>query len=211
MEPYRDALFRYSTGQGFNVNVNTPAEADDVASFKMEPLYTKLSQPGMSVDIKREADRVSMQVEAAMQQMKTLGYNAKAGKKLGILKSRVELIKHLMTTYPIRYVKKADLDRLYGLYEKNSPGMDGIISKIVNQNSGSGGVEEFIGTAQKVRKGYPVYDKFGRKLSSADKAKFKAKTLSGFGGDTEGPSLIKLVGVSLVALALYKWLTANRE
>jgi hypothetical protein len=213
MEPYRHALYRYSTGEGFNVNVDVPKDANDVASYKMEPLLTRLSGPDRGVDIKREADRVSMQVEAGMQQVKVLGYDSKVGKNLKILKSRVELIRHLMATYPIRYVKRKDLDKLYDLYAKNAPGMDKMISDIVDQNKGATGLEDFIGTAMRVRKGYPLYDKFGRKLTKTDKVKFenlskKAKGLSGFGAAQE-TSLLKIVAIGLVAAAVWKMVSTS--
>ena len=117
MEPYRHALYRYSTGQGFNVNVNVPQKTNEVASYKMIPLYTPQMKEEFAVDIKREADRVSMQYESAMQQLKVLGYDAEAGSRTKDLKIRVEVIKHLMTTYPIRYIKREDLDKLYKLYK----------------------------------------------------------------------------------------------
>jgi len=206
MEPYRHALYRYSTGAGFNVNVDVPEDAGSVASYKIEPLYTKLSRPGFPVDLKREADRVSMQVEAGMQQVKVLGYDSKAGKKLRKMKAQVEVVKHLMTSYPIRNIRREDLDKIYELYAKNSPGMDAVIQKVVEQNKGSTGVKDFVGTAMRVRKGYPLFDQFGRKLSDADKNKFKSakSNLSGFSGSTTGHNIIKLGTVLLVLAAILK-------
>jgi len=205
MEPYRQALYRYSTGQGFNVNVDVPEDIESVASYKLSPLYTKLSRSGFPVDLKREADRVSMQVEAGMQQVKVLGYDSKAGKELRKLKSRVEVVKHLMTSYPIRFIKQKDLEKIYDLYAKNSPGMDAIIQKVVDQNKGSTGIKDFVGTAMRVRKGYPLFDKFGRKLSAADKNKFESeKNLSGFSGLDTGHKVIKLATVLLVIAAIVK-------
>jgi hypothetical protein len=179
----------------------------------MEPLLTRLSGPDRAVDIKREADRVSMQVEAGMQQVKVLGYDSKVGKDLKNLKGQVELIRHLMATYPIRYIKRKDLDRLYDLYNKNAPGMDQMISTIVDQNKGATGIEDFVGTAMKVRKGYPLYDKFGKKLNTSDKTKFedlskKAKGLSGF-GTAEKPNLLKIVAMGLVAAAIWKMVSTS--
>jgi hypothetical protein len=205
MEPYRHALYRYSTGQGFNVNVNVPKDADRVASYKMEPLYTKLMRPEFSVDLKREADRVSMQVESGMQQIKVLGYDSKLGKGLKKLKVQLEVIKHLMTTYPIRYIKKEDLEKIYSQYAKNAPGMDAIIKKVVAQNKGATGIQDFVGTAMKVRKGYPLFDKFGRKLSKSDKTKFEGeKGLSGFAEAASGHNIIKIIAILLVVGALWK-------
>lgn len=207
METYRHALYRYSTGNGFNVNVNLPKDADDVASYKMEPLYTRLSRPEFTVDLKREADRVSMQVEAGMQQVKVLGYDSKLGKGLRKLKVQLEVIKHLMTTYPIRYIKKEDLEKIYELYTKNAPGMDALIQKVVDQNKGATGIQDFVGTAMRVRKGYPLFDKFGKKLSSVDKKKFegeKATELSGFADTASKANLIKGIAILLVVVAILK-------
>lgn len=207
MEQYRHALYRYSTGNGFNVNVDLPTEAAQVASFKMEPLLTRLANPELGIDIKREADRVSMQYEAAMQQIKVLGYDSGAGKRLKNLKLRVELIQHLMTNYPIRYIKRDQLDRLYKLYAENSPGMDNVIKETVNLNKGATGVDDFVGTAMKVRKGYPLFDKFGKRLDSADKKLFnKSEGLSGF-GEEQKHSLLKTIAIVLVLAALYKHFT----
>lgn len=206
MESYRHALYRYSTGQGFNVNVDLPKYADQVASYKGEPLLTRLGRPEFSVDIKREADRISMQVEAGMQQVKVLGYDSRLGKNLRNLKVRLEVIKHLMTTYPIRYIKKEDLEKIYEQYEKNAPGMDTLIQKVVEQNKGATGIQDFVGTAMKVRKGYPLYDKFGRELSKADEKKFKedSKGLSGFADAASGHNLAKIAAISLVVIAILK-------
>lgn len=208
MEKYRHALYRYSTGQGFNVNVDVPEIANNIASFKMIPLYTELSRPGMAVDIKREADRVSMQYEAAMQQIKVLGYDPQAGKRLKKLKLRVELIKHIMTTYPVRYIKEEDLNKLYDLYEKNAPGMDRIINEVVNQNKGVTGIDDFVGTALKVRKGYPLYDKFGRELTKKGVEEFnasekKAEGLSGFGEEGK-TNILKIIAIIAVIAAIAK-------
>ena len=208
MESYRHALYRYSTGDGFNVNVNVPKDADDVASYKAEPLYTRGARPEFSVDLKREADRVSMQVEAGMQQVKVLGYDSRLGKNLRNLKVRLEVVKHLMTTYPIRYIKKEDLEKIYEQYAKNAPGMDAVIQKVVEQNRGATGIQDFVGTAMRVRKGYPLFDKFGRKLSTPDKSKFesgkKSMGLSGFAEAASGNNIIKIVAILLVVVAILK-------
>lgn len=207
METYRHATYRYSTGQGFNVNVDVPQKAEQVASYKMEPLYHKLGRPSFTVEIKREADRVSMQVEAAMQQMKHLGYDSTAGKRHRQLKARLDIIKHLMTSYPIQYIKQSDLEKIYEMYEKKVPGLDKLVKEIVEQNKGATGVQDFVGTTMKFRKGYPLYDQFGRKLTTPEKKVFKkdeAKALSGFDGE-ETNSILKFAAVMLIAGILLKW------
>jgi len=214
METYRHALYRYSTGQGFNVNVDVPSEPIDVASFKMKPLKAKLIRPEFNVNLKREADRISMQMEAAAQQLKVLGYHSEAGKRYRDLKARVEVIKHLMANYPIEYIKKEDLEKIYELYEKNVPGLDKLIKKVVKQNKGATGVHEFVGSTMRVRKGYPLYDQFGRKLSKKEKKTFKeglkltnGMNFSGFGEGSKKTKLAKLIGWGLIIVALYKLAT----
>lgn len=172
MESYRHATYRYSTGQGFNPVVDTADRAGEVASYKMEPLRFTLSKPELEVELVREADRVSMQVEAAGQQMKVLGYDAESRKKYQNLKGRLEVIKHLMMNYPIKKVKIGDLEKLYGLYAQGGPGMDELIKKIVDKNTGA--TTSYVDTAMKVRKGYPLFDQYGRVLSKKEETAVEA-------------------------------------
>ena len=209
METYRHATYRYSTGQGFNVNVNVPEETTEVASYKMYPLEANLIRPEFNVDLKREADRVSMQVEAAQQEIKVLGYDPVAGKRYRQLKQRLEVIKHLVANYPIEYIKKEDLENIYKLYEKNAPGLDKVIKKVVKDNKNATGVKTYIDTAKRVRKGYPLFDQYGRKLSEPDVIKYeqdlKKADLSGF-GDSSSSKLPKLIGSLIIIAAIIKLL-----
>jgi len=209
MESYRDALFRYSTGIGFNVNVDVPEKVEDVTSYKFQPLLTRMNMnPEFTVDVRREADRISMQVEATQQAMKTIGYDEKIGRDFKKLKVQLEVMQHLFTNYPIRYIKSKDLEKLYRLYEKNTPGMDKIIAQVVEENKNSTGIHAYVGTAFRVRKGYPLFDRYGHKLTLPkeelylkDKVKAEEKgTLSGF-GDVATPT--KLVGPLLLLLLAY--------
>jgi hypothetical protein len=207
MEKYRNALHRYSTGQGFSVNVDPPQVAEDVASYKMENLTARLIQPGFEVDIKREADRISMQVEAANQQLKVFGYDKKSGKRYRNLKSRLDVMQHLITNYPIRYITKKDLERIYDLYTSSSPSINEYIHSIVEKNKGVKGIPDYISTAKKIRKGYPLYDQFGKKLNHKDEKEFKkglakSKGLSGFG---ESTGLAKVVAAGIVIVILFKF------
>ena len=64
----------------------------------------------------------------------------------------------------------------------------------------------------KVRKGYPIYDKFGRNLTKGNETKFedavkKAKGLAGFGAAAEGTSILRLVAIALVAAAAWKMIS----
>jgi hypothetical protein len=201
---YRHLINRYSTGQGPIVNIGVPENKTDYASYKMKPLQYRLGRPEFSVDLLREADRISMQVEASAQTIKVLGYNSKAGKDFRGLKSRLEVIKHLMINYPIRMVKNADLESLYVMYEKNSPGMDKLIKDVVNQNKDTKrSVPDFVGTSYSVRQGYPVFDDKGKVLSPPDMATFKkgekasSKTLAGVDLGSNKLLILALAGVGL--------------
>jgi len=209
METYRHATYRYSTGQGFNVNVDVPEETTQVSSYKMYPLTHNLGRKEFTVNMKREADRVSMQVEAAAQQMKVLGYDSDAGKRYRKLKVRLEVIKHLMTNYPIEFIKSEDLEKLYSLYAKNMPGLDSVIKKVVKDNKNATGVSTYVGTAMKVRKGYPLFDQFGKKLNAKEAAEYKksmkSKGLSGF-GEGKPAGIVKLLGWAIIAAAAWKLL-----
>jgi len=207
MEDYRRMIYRYSTGQGPIVNVGMPNGATDYASFKMDPLVYKQDRPGFAVELKREADRVSMQLESAEQMMKVLGYNSKAGAKYQNLKNRVEVIKHLLVNYPVKFIKSEDLEKLYGFYAQGHPAMDVVIKKVVKENKKvKGAVPDFVGTAYGVRKGYPLFDAYGNLLTPQDKALFekskndKPKTLSGFDG--VALSVANKLPIILVAAAI---------
>lgn len=197
MDQYRHMLYRYSTGLGPNMNVDLPKNGTDYASFKMQPLIPTLRSSETLVDLKLEADRASMQAEAAEQIIKVMGYNSAAGKNYRELKARVDLIRHLMTNYPIKYVKQEDLNKLYKMYVENSPGMDAIIQGVVKYNQNVSDVSAFVETAQRVRKGYPVFDQFGKKLSAKE-----AKALAGLEAIKSNPLL--LAGLALTAYALWK-------
>lgn len=192
MESYRHALYRYSTGQGFSVNVDVPEKAEEVTAYKFKPLITQMSMnPAFTVDLRREADRISMQVEDAERVMKNIGYDENLGKDYKKLKSRLEVMQHLFTNYPIRYIRTGDLEKLYQLYERNTPGIDKIIAQVVDENKEATGIHAFVGTAYRVRKGYPLFDQYGQKLKRPDEALYltdKAKAekegeLNGFGDD----------------------------
>jgi hypothetical protein len=173
MESYRHALYRYSTGQGFNVNVDVPEKPFDVTSYQGEPLLTRMNMnPEVTVDIRREADRISMQVENLQQIMKTIGYDEKVGRDYKNLKNQLEVMQHLTTSYPVRYVKSGDLQKIYQLYENNKPGIDKIIAKVVEENKNSTGISPYVGTAFRVRKGYPLFDQFGKRLVLPEEEKF---------------------------------------
>lgn len=202
MESYRHATYRYSTGQGFNPNVDVPETPQDTAAFKMEPLLMQLGRPNTQVDLVREADRVSMQVEAAAQQMKVMGYDAVSRKKYQALKNRLEVIKHLMLNYPVKLVKLSDLEKMYKLYAEGGAGIDHLINQVINENKG-GVTKDYIKTAQRVRKGYPLFDQYGKMLSKTDEKvmeKDAAAVLQGLGDFSISNN--KLLIGSLVSIAI---------
>jgi len=202
METYRHLIYRYSTGQGPIVNVGLPENNTDYASFKLAPLRYKLDKENLQVDLNREADRISMQVEAAGQIIKVMGFNKKANLAFRELKSRLELLKHLMLNYPIKTIKRADLDRLYEMYLEGHPGMDTLINAAIKENTGA--TKGYADSALKVRKGYPVVDAQGKLLAPADSKEF-AKGLSGLGSlETLDWKLIVAAGVGIITLLKLK-------
>lgn len=185
MESYRHALYRYSTGIGFNANVDVPEKTEEVTAYQFKPLMTRMDMdPNMTVDLRREADRISMQVEDTERAMKNIGYDEAIGKDFKKLKIQLEVMQHLFINYPIRYIRTGDLQKLYSLYEKNTPGMDSIIAKVVEDNKDSTGITAYTGTAYRVRKGYPLFDSYGRKLKKPAEALYKKDAKKA--GDTEG-------------------------
>lgn len=212
METYRHALYRYSTGQGFNVNVDVPDKVEDVTSYKFQSLLTPMNMnPDFTVDIRREADRISMQVEAAQRAMKNIGYDEQVGRDFKKLKIQLEVMQHLATNYPIRYVKVKDLQKLYKLYEQSTPGLDKVIAKIVEENKNSTGINAFVGTAFRVRKGYPLFDRYGKKLTLdkeetfiKDKLESEKKALSGLGDGATPARMLGPIALVLLLILLLK-------
>jgi len=199
-ETYRHASRRYSTGQGFNVNVDFPENRSEYASYKMGQLKHNLSRDEFYVDVRREADRVSMQMEAGEQIVKTMGFNSQAGKDIRSLKLKVEVLRHLMTAYPIQFIMQSDLQTLYKLYQKNSPAMDTLIKKVIQDNKDKANVKPYLGTREKFRKGY---DDYGRELDNKDEKAFKLPSLGEF-GDLENPgALISIVVVCAIGSYFY--------
>lgn len=213
MESYRQTLYRYSTGQGFSVNVDPPEKASDSASFKMKPLVHNLINAEIVVDLKREADRLSMQHEEGIRQVKLLGYDPEMGANLKVLKKRVDLISKLMFKNRLRYLLRSDLEKMYDSYTNNTPGLPGLIAKatIYNQNldlldlyskSTSAGSK-----ARKVNVGSSQYDSFGRVLNRKDAKTWEKYNLLGLGdlagfGDFSltSPTSIILIIIALIII-----------
>lgn len=211
METYRHALYRYSTGDGFTAStggplVDVPERAGQVASFKGEPLMHTLINVEGKVELLREADRVSMQQEDLMRQIKNLGYNPEMGRQLTVLKKRVDLIRHLMTNYPIIFVTRPDLEKMYHLYVKNVPGLDFWIARAIKYNKPPGGFERYVKTATRVNKGYNLFDQFGRKLNKKDRELLDSikppGALLGFGDTTL--TLTAIAGICILAFIVYR-------
>lgn len=180
MSDYRQTIYRYSTGQGPNLAAKlAPSERWKAAAFKIRPMRHTLSLPKSEVALVREADRLSYQVEEADRIIKIMGYDSTAAKKRNIIKSRLDLVKHLMMNYPITHVRYIDLERLYKLWNDSSSGIDGLVGEIINRSK-SKGTPDFVKSATKTRKGYPIIDKFGQVIS-LPKAKNRMLGEFGFG------------------------------
>jgi len=136
-----------------------------------------------------------MQVEAGEQSIKVLGYDPEAGKRLKKLKIQLEVIQHLLTNYPVAYIKVRDLNRLYELYGKNTPELDNIVKKVVEDNKNTGGIYAYAGTAYRVRKGYPLFDRYGKKLDRPDEKLYDSSLKNKKSGD----------GLGSISTASSKW------
>lgn len=206
METYRQTLYRYSTGEGPSVNVDPPEKASDVASFKMKPLVHNLINDEIVVDLKREADRLSMQHEEGMRQAKLLGYDPEMGRNLAVLKKRVDLISKLMFKHLLRYVLRTDLERMYDLYTNQRPGLDALIIKASAYNQNTSILDAYAKTtaagskAGRVNVGSSLYDSFGRVLNKKNARVWnKIKPKMGLGEF----SLTSPAGIGLIILALF--------
>jgi len=117
-----------------------------------------------------------------------------------------------MINYPVKYIKSEDLEKLYEYYAKGHPAMDSVIEKVVGESSKlKGSTPDFVGTAYSVRKGYAMFDAYGKILSPPDKELFEkskagaAKTLSGFDGLPTGKLPILLAaGAIAYYIFVYK-------
>lgn len=189
MESYRDMIYRYSTGQGPSILEDLPENATDWVSFSMDPLRYRLSLPQVFTDLKREADRLSMQVEEAARIIKTFGSNPRAENKYLILKKRLELVKHLMLDLSIRYISNDELENLHIKFS-NGENVDSIVDKLIKNKK-----------ASSTNKKYLEYDAFGQKLNK--KESYKPFTF----GETDNKTnllLVIIVGLGLVYLARKK-------
>jgi hypothetical protein len=175
-----------------------PSAKWENSAYKIRPMRHTLSLPKEEVALVREADRLSYQVEEADRIIKVMGYDSAATKKRDIVKSRLDLVKHLMMNYPITHVKYVDLERLYKLWNQSSSGIDDLVGEIINRSK-SKGTPDFVKAATKTRKGYPIIDKFGQ-VVSLPKAKERKKTLGefGFGVQTKWVPLLVVAAILLI-------------
>jgi len=77
----------------------------------------------------------------------------------------VDALSHLLTSYPIKLIKVADLDLIYQYFESSSPQINSVIQRVIKYNRGGSNI--FTETALGVRKGYPLYDSYGKRLSTS--------------------------------------------
>lgn len=185
-------IYRYSTGQGPSILEDLPQNATDYVSFSMDPLRYRLSLPHVSTDLKREADRLSMQVEEAARIIKTFGSNPQAEQKYQLLKKRLELIKHLMYKFSVRYIENGKLEELHELFA-NGTNVDQIVEDLIKNKK-----------ATSTDKKYLEYDGFGQKLKN-NKLSYKPFNFSGLSGFGEMSNKCLLyVSVGIVALLILK-------
>lgn len=198
MESYRDMIYRYSTGFGPSVNVALPEYATDWASFKLKPLRYNLSLPLMDTDLKREADRLSMQVESANRIILTFGSNQYAEKCYTDLKNRLELIKYLLLHRGIRYITNGDLESLHNLFAKNKDKVDAAIDLLIEKYKVE--IPPYPEHAYQAHPGYLEYDEFGHVVPK--KPPYSPVTFEGLDLSDKKPWLV--AAVVAVALILFK-------
>ena len=121
----------------------------------------------------------------------TLGYDPVAGKRYRKLKNMVDALQHLLSSYPIRLIRMSDLELIYKNYADSSPNIDAIIQRVIKYNKS--GSDVFAKTADEVRKGEPLYDKFGVQLPS--------KGL----GEWDTNKTLTLVGIAVIAYLLIRY------
>lgn len=160
METYRDMLYRYSTGYGPSLTYSLPKNQTEWASFKLQPLKAMLALPLMDTDLKREADRLSMQVESASRIIITFGSNSYAENCYVNLKNQLELIKYLLLNRGVRYITNQDLERLHRLFAKDKSKIDAAVDVLIKK------YQEFPTPYPEhpyhAHPGYLLYDEFGR-------------------------------------------------
>lgn len=198
MADYRGMLYRYSTGIGPNASMDMPERSAQQASFSLYPQTFRLSDPEFSVEIKREADRVSLQVEDAQRIISNLGSDPKAVQQLQVLKDRLNLITDLMLNYPVTYIKIKDLDILHDLKSKKSPDLNMKIREVVEYNRKNKGNPRLIGDKKFTPKGKRLYDQYGREIK---------RGLSDYSGVMT--SNTSLVVMAVVAGLLGGWLASR--
>lgn len=210
MESYRHALYRYSTGQGFNPNVDVPEKVESVTSYKLKPLLTRMNMNSdFSVDLRREADRISMQIETAQRIMKNIGYDEQVGKDFKNLKTYLEVMQHLITKHSVRYLRVGDLEKLYAAYAAEAPDFEAQVAQVVVDNKFTTGIHPNAGTGFHIKKSYPLFDQYGKRLKLPNeelflKTKLNKEGLSGLGEENRKNRWLLLLLVGAVTLAILK-------
>lgn len=205
MSNYRRTIYRYSTGEGPNLAAKiVPQEQWQTAAYKFRPLRHMLSLPDTEVNLKREADRVSYQVEEADRIIKVMGYDSDAAKKRDKLKDRLDLINHLLMNFPLTKIKYEELERLHNMWASSSKGVDAYVEKLITESNESGS-DKYIKSAASTRKGYPVIDKFGQVVAMPKNAPTKAAGLGEL-GTMNKDTLIKLVTIAVLLMVGYRLL-----
>lgn len=184
---YRHMIYRYSTGQGPNAAIDVPDFNLDMAAFALQPQVYELGGVNLPIDLKREADRLSMQVEAAQQALKNLGTNPTATANFNKLKARLDMLMYIQDNFPLKAIKRRDLDYFYGLDLSNKPLVNKALKLLL---------DTMRSRPVKSNKLTTAYDAFGRvKNPTVTNKPFQ---LDGF---TDDPSIkLVLLGVALAII-----------
>lgn len=202
MENYRQMIYRYSTGQGPSFNLDLPKNATEYASYKFAPLQHNLGRDEFPVHLKREADRVSMQVETANRIVEKMGWNSDAGRNLRKLKARLGLIKQLYLKNPLTWIRKTDLEYLVKLYQEKNPKINEEMKRIIEENKNIRGVHDMPNKKYMRGKDIPrLYDSFGKRLNRPEKD-ILDKNLSGI--DCVSCSITTIAGGAVLAFLVLK-------
>lgn len=117
MENYRRLLNRYSTGLGPDFTQDLPNSPLELTAFKMEPLYHRLQKNNLNVDLRREADRLSMQLEDASRIASRIGRSKATLHRYENLRKRTEFLRNILLNSSVKYLSRKDLNQIYDALE----------------------------------------------------------------------------------------------
>jgi len=158
---YRDLLYRYSTGLGPNLTVPIPEDPIKYGSFQMKPQKFILGRDEFTVDLKRQADRIAMQVEVANQMIKNLGNSLQSQANLANLRRRLKLMNYLLFNSGLRYIRLEDLEELHRAYAQDPANINPLMLKTIAKNRKATGVARLQGKPYQ-DSNMPRFDRYGR-------------------------------------------------